>query len=710
MYSLFFYERNQMKKILYFVLFIIISFTIFINTYIQEKNNYTLTLTKIGENGPAVYHVFLSSDEDDKEKIYNVIDDALEKNKGNIYCNGVDMNGIYTKYILAYNDMVFEDISIGTGHFFEREDYNSSKYLSIEKTDDPLCIGRINSFGKNISFNIKTLKDYFNNNTDPLNRSFVVCIDNYKNYNSFKEQLKNNEITVTEDNSTQGTSVNSPSILIIVYITIIILSIITFYDLLMSSKKHAVKLLQGYSIKTICIESVIKLALLEIISFIIVFIMLSLILFDDYNQLYYDFILSIIKSFIFVLILTIIFNLIPFIYLKTISVNDAIKNRLPIKHINRFNIILKSVLSIILIGFALAVVTQIYAYYSLNNNKYNDWEKLRNYAYITSERINVNSDFTGDKEEDYKNYKELYKELNEKGGIYGNFSYFSPLYADVFDETDFVPRMSVGVNNNYLKTFPIKDENGTNITVSEDEVDTIVIVPLKYEDKLSEITEYFSSDFSPTNNVKIIWAEDNQEYFTMLVDTAIDNHNKIKDPILYVLTENNAEEYDYQIVVQDNYLIPVSDYKNSQATINNILAKYYDPQEVTFVSSSVYEAVEDQIAQNNLKIKIYSIILVLVLISEVLITIQNITIHIEHFIVHIAVKKTLGFGVIDRYRDIFIDSLLSNISVTIISLLIFRNLKTILIGLIILTMDLLMTYMYIQIKDKKSIIEYTKRG
>ena len=45
-----------MKKTLYFVLFIIISSSIFINSYIQEKNNYTLNLNRIGENGTTAYH------------------------------------------------------------------------------------------------------------------------------------------------------------------------------------------------------------------------------------------------------------------------------------------------------------------------------------------------------------------------------------------------------------------------------------------------------------------------------------------------------------------------------------------------------------------------------------------------------------------------------------------------------------------------------
>ena len=498
--------------------------------------------------------------------------------------------------------------------------------------------------------------------------------------------------------------------MIIVYITIIILGVLTFYDIIMSSKNFAVKKLLGYNNTDLCISSITAIALFEVLAFALSSIVLSIMLFSEINNLYRDFILHILKSNGIVLILTIILNAVPFIYLRCISISDAIKNRLPIKIINRFNIIIKSVLSIVVIGFSIGVITQIHSYYNLNHNKYDDWEKIHDYAYITNYEIYDGNSWTGETDEDYSNFKELYKELNSKGGIYADFSYFSPLYTEEFKQTDFVPRMSVGVNTNYLKMFPVKDENGNKIEISEEEMDTVVIVPLKYKDMLDEITEYYSSDFSPTNKFKLIWAENDQAYFTMLVDTAVDNYNRIKDPILYVLTENNGIDYDYQIVAQSNYFIHVDDYKDSQAEINNIFGKYYSLDEVKFVSCSVYQAVEDQVAQNSLMIKIYSMMLLLTLIAVIMITIQNITIHIKYYVVHIAVKKTLGFGFISRYSDIFMDMIMSNVGVIIVSIALFRNWLVLPIGIIMIILDALLTSIFISYKDKKSIVEYTKRG
>ena len=123
-----------MKKIVYFLLFIIITCTVFINNYVQEKNAYLLELNKIGEKNTTACHVFLSSKED-KKTVYSTLDDALKQYVGNLYCSSVDKDGIYTKNVLVYNYNVFEDISLAEGHFFEDADRSSDKYLTTLKTD-----------------------------------------------------------------------------------------------------------------------------------------------------------------------------------------------------------------------------------------------------------------------------------------------------------------------------------------------------------------------------------------------------------------------------------------------------------------------------------------------------------------------------------------------------------------------------------------------
>ena len=114
---------------------------------------------------------------------------------------------------MVYNYTVFEDISLGEGQFFEDADRSSEKYLTTKKTDDPNCIGRINSFGKDMSFSIRTLKTYFDNSADPLNKSFIICTNNNDDYHNLKKQLDANGIVVTEDTSEQGEAGETKSIM-----------------------------------------------------------------------------------------------------------------------------------------------------------------------------------------------------------------------------------------------------------------------------------------------------------------------------------------------------------------------------------------------------------------------------------------------------------------------------------------------------------------
>ena len=53
---------------------------------------------------------------------------------------------------------------------------------------------------------------------------------------------------------------------------------------------------------------------------------------------------------------------------------------------------------------------------------------------------------------------------------------------------------------------------------------------------------------------------------------------------------------------------------------------------------------------------------------------------------------------------------MSNVGVIIVSIALFRNWLVLPIGIIMIILDALLTSIFISYKDKKSIVEYTKRG
>lgn len=691
------------------VIFIVIAAIIYANCFWQMKNSYHFELLHSGE---TVYSksVIFSSKNSDNQEIYSLLDKELKKYNGNLFCMSIDENNKYTKYVLAYNSEPFNTLSLQKGHFFEKDDYTSKKYLSTNNSDDKNCIGVINTFGKDINYNIKTLKSYFDYNPDPLNKTYTIDFKDTKSFENFKEAIDNDGIVVTvSDNEFMNSQGETPSFFYFAIIATIVISLIILYDLILSSKKIGIEKLMGFDSLTIWRSRAIPIIVIEFLIFILFTCICSLILFSDFNVLLITFFKKLFAYYIVIIAITLVMISIPFVYTSYISIDTAIKNRKPLKAVLRFNNFIKMLVNCAFIVIVISLISQINSILALKNDKYNNWEKLKNYVYISSWRTNVNSTWDGETEEDYNKFKQLYDEINNKGGIYADFEYFSPAYQEEFNETDFVPRMSVGVNPNYLNTFPVKDENGNIISVSENETAVVVLVPLKYKDYENDIIEYYNSD-APSGEVKIIWTQNDQSYFTMLVDTAVDNYNMIFDPILWVLTENNTETPYYSIVMQRDFKIPVNDYKDSQPEIDDICSEFFDKNVVTFVSSSVYQALEDEITECNNKIEIYTIIIAIIIFTEISIIFQTIITYIEHYKKTLAIKKFMGYRFISTYRDFFVDNILCYLGSAIIAFFVVRQIEVIWTVLIIFACDYIISNIIIRIKDKQNILRIAKGG
>lgn len=708
----FFAERRQKmkKKLGISVIFIVIAGIIYSNCFWQMKNSYYFELLHSGETMYSKSVVF-SSENSDKEEIYSLLDKELKKYNGNLYCMGIDEDKKYTKYVLAYNAEPFNTLSLKRGHFFDKDDYTSQKYLSTNDSDDNNCIGVINVFGKDIDYNIKTLKSYFDYNTDPLNKTYTIDFKDINSFKNFKDDINNDGIAVTvSDYELMNSIGETPSFFHFAIIATIVISLIIFYDLILSSKKIGIEKLLGFDSFTIWRSRVIPIIAMEFIIFILFTCISSLIMFDDFNILLIGFLKKLFVYYIVIIAITLVMISIPFVYIGFISIDTAIKNRKPLKAVLRFNNFIKMLVNCVFMVIVISLVSQINSIQALKNDKYANWEKLKNYVYISSWRIDNNSCWSGETEEDYDKFKQLYDKINKKGGIYADFEYFSPKYQKEFNETDFVPRMSVGVNPNYLNTFPVKDENGNIISVSENETAVVVLVPLKYKDYENDIIEYYSSDFAPSGKVKIIWTQNNQSYFTMLVDTAVDNYNMIFDPILWVLTENNSETPNYSIAMERNFKIPVNDYKDSQPEIDDICGDFFEKNDVTFVSSSVYQAIEDGITESNNKIKVYTIMIAIIILTETSIIFQSIITYIEHYKKMLAIKKFMGYRFISIYMEFFVDTILCYLGSALIVFLVTRRFEVIWIVLIIFAGDYIISNIFIRIKDKQNILRIAKGG
>ena len=85
--------------------------------------------------------------------------------------------------------------------------------------------------------------------------------------------------------------------------------------------------------------------------------------------------------------------------------------------------------------------------------------------------------------------QELYETLNKNGSILVNVS-------DYLNEENEQFGRGIKINPNYLKKFPLADDHGNLIQVTEEEAHPVILIPERYrhtglKNNLEKITEYY---------------------------------------------------------------------------------------------------------------------------------------------------------------------------------------------------------------------------
>lgn len=707
-----------MKRVITLIVILITSLIVFFNHYINLRTENYDNLLKTGE-GMYTKKVYFTVKDYDNDKMYYKLSNCLRSLDGNLFCDDYDNTG-RIKYVLATDLSLFSSLPLDDGRFFTSNELESDVYLSTTKQDnDPKCIGVISSFGKNYSFQIRTLKSFFDNNADPINKRYTIVLKDPRNFELLKSELEKEGVNITEETAAEDTaytgSQNKSAYIggiVLAHIAVFVLCILFFYSIVLSGKKIAVKKLMGYSLKTIWLQNVMAVMALQVATFVSSLVALSFVLFDRFNSLYFIFINTVVKSYFYILVLTIVLMSLPLFYIKRIPLSDAIKYRRPIKTILRFNLSAKLVFGIVFVIVCSTMITDIKLMLVYNNDKFGNWDKVKSFAYVKSMRSDLNSSFDCESKDTYQKLAKMYPELNKKGAILADFEVYSPLYENDLDKMEFVPRTSVTINPNYLELFPIKDTNGIEISVSENEKENVLLVPIKYKDKEEEILEYYNDKtcFSSLEKSKIIWLPNNKKYFSVSLNTEVNNYNMIEDPIFYVMTENNCPPIAYTIADQSFFKIPITDVENYQNEINEMFGKYFNTKDVIFVANGIHSSIRDQISETSRKIRIELVLLVIALIAEIIVIFQGVFVYTEHYRYNIAVKKLMGYGFVDRYCDLFIDTALLMVVLTIIEMIIIRKPSIIMINILLLIADFVLSYIIIKLKDTQNIIKITKKG
>ncbi|KEI79916.1 DUF1430 domain-containing protein [Clostridium botulinum] len=706
-----------MKKFISILLLTISMFSFFI-LYNQHKQSQIYNIKNVEHNLKNSYEVIIPS-------TINKIPISKQQKLLLDASHGEDINFYYTrvitknskekiiKYIYTTNNNYMDKIQLEWGKKLDSTLMYSNYFLSTEDTGDKNQIGKIASFD-GISMEIRTLNNLIDDGL-LLDGPCIVTVPSGKNFNNFINILKN-ALDAKFINSSKSQNIGQvpKNNYLQISVLFFIVMLLILYDILKSYKKIAIEKLLGYSNFDIWKKRIFKILIIQLIAIVISIIIMSLFLFKKFNIYHIYFLKDLTIKYIILTIITFIIASLPFIYVNNIHITSAIKNKYPAKEILLFNIVIKILLCI---GFIFIINKQATNYKDIKkvfDGSYKRWENVSNYRILNFDNVNFDSSIF-DISSSSKNIK-IYEYFNKKGAIFAAFHMYTDLSLSLNSYLH-ITSMNALVNPNYLKENPVYDTKGKKISISEQNNNWILLVPIKYKKYEGSITKFHKRwihSSGANGRLEIIWTKSGQKLFSYNFVVNPDQGNYVTDPILLVGTENGAYPgWNAQLFNIDGnpFKVKVDSSKADKSFIESELNKYGYPIQtlkINYANEELNSKIKD--FKDLLLWSITGIILLLVSVS--IIIIQSIYNFFEQFKITLAIRQLHGYKKISNYKEYFYLILTSWIIVIICAFI--SKIATAKIILIVSTLGLITEFIvsllmlsYIQ---KKKIIEFIKGG
>ena len=688
------------------------SVMLFSTYYYDQKNSNEETLQNAGimlENDTTYYNVIFSSNDKDSQQLYNAIKQVLDVCNANLYALRTSDNGkSMTEYIYCTDLNVFDNLVLTSGRFFKQDEMQSNYFLSTSITHNNNQIGRLASYPGN-NFELRTI--YNNLSADLFQGQFSLIISE-NNYSKLQSMLSSQGIIVTNSTSIAFTQQIRYTIeeWIAVSLTLFILLLIILYDVINSYKKLSIEKLLGYRITTIWSKRIPAILICEAAISLITVIAGTIILFHTNTSSVVAFLTGIIKIYLIIILISAFLFTLPFLYVRKIKLTNVLKNKQPTFAILAFNACIKMALSVLIICFAFDALSQLSLINARYTTAYKNWETTKSLA-ILDGSISQDNGYDPFSSANNLGFMKAYMDFNRSDAILADFKYFIPSTASMEPEiTGF--KLFATVNPNYLQQFPAYDENNEPVKISESDKDYVLLVPEKYKNDQQQIIAWYTPMAQKGQTIQIIWLRDDQSFFTYRLDIATQNGNCVLDPVLNVLTEQNADVGSYSLIDYSSapLKIKVNDISNSSSEIAAIMGKYFDLSKVSFPVENIYSVVGAQIQMANQMIATYIILLIIFILIMSTIVFQNVLSYFNQYKQRLAIQHFLGYKAISKYRDFLLMILLSFLIVSTISMAILHSYTVLLFTAGLAGLELLITIIFIFINQRKNILRVLKGG
>jgi bacteriocin-associated integral membrane protein len=346
----------------------------------------------------------------------------------------------------------------------------------------------------------------------------------------------------------------NPNILnAIQYLIISIVALLLVYWLLYEAKRAGIMKLHGFGTFRVWYYLSGQIILFALLASVVLSLLATLFV----PNATADFSISVVEALVRAFIAMLAASLLTSAYIARIRLSDSVKNRKDTSGIFTLNTTLRTVGSVALIVIGAGLWLQ-YSNVAAERAKLGDWERTKGYGIFYP--VSVGNDLieaqTGQAGPTAAEVDGLYPLLNEEGALYVDATSYEPSALSQALPTGAFRSMQV--NPNFLRIYPLRDESGARITVSESTQDWIVLAPANLKARSNEILAFFrdsrhgavqgeravfgrpaAASFKD-QRVRIIWMADRQQVFSFNPSVNPSGQNKIPDPIVQVMTTSNS--------------------------------------------------------------------------------------------------------------------------------------------------------------------------
>ncbi|MDR6226658.1 DUF1430 domain-containing protein [Desmospora profundinema] len=566
-----------MKKIVFIALLISFAFSLSI-AYQQIKNNEIEKLATLEKGVATPFMIPEHKGLADPEEVYPLLLKAAKEAEVNLFRGGryyrPDEQIEMIKYLLLTGETRFFDhIELASGRTLQpKETQDSRQYLSSIQTKNKNQVGRIYYFDPQQLVTVQPLQAsydylpvdgrYFAETKDDtqLQLFLKALSDEINTYLRKQDGEKAHSYTPADFQPPEAFTEPREGFFALTslsglryqqYILFLVTLLLLIYYIFNTAKRVGILKMHGVSNLHLWWMTAGRFITVAVVVAVLGSVLFALGLYKPTTFVYQ----SLIQLGQAYLILTIL-SLFCYGYLSTIKVSQILKNRKDTRSIFVLNMVLKVICAAVLIFIGLETFQQIADLRAqqerihAQEGQLDHWDQMEDYGLLKAYRGHTTAytvqelaaeDFRVDKA-----LNKLYPYVNALGSLYIDAGEYEE--ETLLLNQNYSGILSIMVNANYLKAFPVYDKKGNPVQLTEETTDWVVLVPEQYRDREEEIRDFFERDKEIRNfyltvdegqKIKIIWLAQNQYIFSFNPDVFPTEQNKIGDPIIHVKTEEN---------------------------------------------------------------------------------------------------------------------------------------------------------------------------